>query len=104
MSKTNISRFDGTDYLGSEEMIAAYLNAAIEENDPELLLAAIADVAKARGITKVAQDAGVGRESLYKTLSPGSRPRSGWSRRRGTPRGLPPAHLRRNPARQSQRE
>jgi probable addiction module antidote protein len=75
MSKTNISRFDATDYLGSEEMIAAYLNAAIEENDPELLLAAIADVAKARGITKVAQDAGVGRESLYKTLSPGSRPR-----------------------------
>lgn len=75
MDKINVTRFDAADYLDSEEAIAGYLNAAIEENDPELLLAAIADVAKARGLTKVAQDAGVGRESLYKTLAPGSKPR-----------------------------
>ncbi|MGV2289621.1 addiction module antidote protein [Trinickia sp. YCB016] len=75
MSKVNVSRFDAADYLDSEAAIAAYLNAALEENDPDLLLAAIADVAKARGISKVAADAGVGRESLYKTLAPGSKPR-----------------------------
>jgi probable addiction module antidote protein len=56
-------------------MIAEYLNAALEEGDADVLLAAIADIAKARGITKVAADAGLGRESLYKTLAPGSKPR-----------------------------
>jgi probable addiction module antidote protein len=75
MNKVNVSRFDAAEYLDSEAAIAAYLNAALEENDPDLLLAAIADVAKARGIAKVAADAGLGRESLYKTLAPGSKPR-----------------------------
>ena len=75
MRKANIARFDVADYLDSEEMIAAYLNAALEEGDPDLLLAAIADVAKARGVATVAADAGLGRESLYKTLAPGAKPR-----------------------------
>jgi probable addiction module antidote protein len=75
MSKVNVSRFDAAEYLDSEEAIAAYLNAALAEDDPDLLLAAIADVAKARGIAKVAADAGLGRESLYKTLAPGAKPR-----------------------------
>ena len=75
MRKVAVARFDAADYLDSEEMIAAYLNAALEEGDPDLLMAAIADVAKARGIAKVALDAGVGRESLYKTLAPGAKPR-----------------------------
>ena len=75
MSKHEISRFDVTDYLDSEEMIAEYINAALEQGDADLLVAAIADVAKARGIAKVAADAGLGRESLYKTLSPGSKPK-----------------------------
>ncbi|MCG1054653.1 putative addiction module antidote protein [Mycetohabitans sp. B5] len=75
MSKINISRFDVSEHLDSEEMIAAYLNAAIAEGDPDLLTAAISDIAKARGIAKVAETAGLGRESIYKTLSPGSKPR-----------------------------
>ncbi|CAN0625003.1 putative addiction module antidote protein [Burkholderia multivorans] len=75
MSKIKISRFDVSEQLDSEEMIAAYLNAALEEGDPDLLMAAIADIAKARGIAKVAADAGLGRESLYKTLTPGSKPK-----------------------------
>jgi probable addiction module antidote protein len=75
MKEVKIARFDAADYLDSEEAIAAYLNAALEEGDPDLLIAAIADVAKARGIAKVASDAGLGRESLYKTLSPGSKPK-----------------------------
>ncbi|WP_345816057.1 addiction module antidote protein [Paraburkholderia sp. PREW-6R] len=75
MSKIKTARFDASQYLDSEEMIAEYLNAALEEDDADLLLAAIADIAKARGITQVAADAGLGRESLYKTLAPGSKPR-----------------------------
>lgn len=75
MSKVKISRFDVSEHLDSEEVIAAYLNAALEEGDSDLLMAAIADVAKARGIAKVAADAGVGRESLHKTLAPGSKPK-----------------------------
>ncbi|ACD18921.1 addiction module antidote protein [Paraburkholderia phytofirmans] len=75
MSKIKTARFDASDYLDSEEAIAEYLNAALEDGDADVLLAAIADIAKARGITKVAADAGLGRESLYKTLAPGSKPR-----------------------------
>lgn len=77
MSKVKISRFDVSEHLDSEEMIAAYLNAALEDGDADLLMAAIADVAKARGIAQVAADAGLGRESLYKTLKPGSKPQIG---------------------------
>jgi len=75
MKQVKVSRFDASEHLDSEEMIAEYLNAALEEGDPDLLMAAIADVAKARGIAKVASDAGLGRESLYKTLAPGSKPK-----------------------------
>jgi probable addiction module antidote protein len=75
MNKVKISRFDAADYLDSEEMIAEYINAVMEDGDPELLLAAISDVAKARGMAKVAEDAGLGRESLYKALAPGAKPR-----------------------------
>ncbi|MFB9121980.1 putative addiction module antidote protein [Paraburkholderia dipogonis] len=75
MSKIKTARFDASDYLDSEEAIAEYLNAALEDGDADVLLAAIADIAKARGIAKVAADAGLGRESLYKTLAPGSKPR-----------------------------
>lgn len=67
--------FDAADYLDSEETIAEYLSAIMEEDDPDLLLAAIGDVAKARGMAQIARDAGLGRESLYKALQPGAKPR-----------------------------
>ena len=67
--------FDAAAYLDSEEAIAEYLSAVMEKDNPELLLAAIGDVAKARGMAKIARDAGLGRESLYKALSPGAKPR-----------------------------
>jgi len=69
------SKFDAADYLDSEEMIAEYLTAALEDENPNVFLAAIADVAKARGISAIAQSAGLGRESLYKALAPGAKPR-----------------------------
>lgn len=68
-------RFDAADYLDNEETIAEYLTAALEDNNPDVFLAALADVAKARGMSAVAQGAGLGRESLYKALAPGSKPR-----------------------------
>ncbi|MBU6367588.1 MAG: putative addiction module antidote protein [Gemmatimonadetes bacterium] len=67
--------FDAADYLDSEEVIAAYLNEALASDHPDLLLQAIADVAKARGMAKLAKDTGLGRESLYKALAPGAKPR-----------------------------
>lgn len=69
------SKFDVVDYLDSEEAIAAYLSAVMEENDPELLIAALGDIARARGIAKLAEDSGLNRESLYKALRPGAKPR-----------------------------
>ncbi|AIV67003.1 addiction module antidote protein [Burkholderia pseudomallei] len=73
--KIKTAPFDASNYLDSEEAIAAYINAAIEADDQDLLLLAIADVAKARGMAKVAADAGLGRESLYKALARGANPR-----------------------------
>lgn len=67
--------FDASKYLDSEAAIAEYINAAMAEDDSALFMAALSNVIKARGITKVARDAGIGRESLYKTLAPGAAPR-----------------------------
>ncbi len=70
-----LAPFDIADYLDDEATIAAYLNAAMEDENPDMVLLALADVAKARGMTQVAKDAGLGRESLYKALAPGAHPR-----------------------------
>jgi len=70
-----ISRFDVSEYLTDEASIAAYLSAVVEDGDPDLLIAAIGDIAKARGMSRIASDAGLGRESLYKALDPHSKPR-----------------------------
>ena len=67
--------FDAAEYLNSEQDIADYLTAVIEDNDPALLAAALGDMARARGMTQVAKDAGIAREALYKALRPGSEPR-----------------------------
>lgn len=67
--------FDPTRYLDDEEAIAEYMTAILETNDPDLLLLALSDVARAKGMAQVAKDAGVGRESLYKALTPGAKPR-----------------------------
>ena len=71
----NIAPFDASEYLDTEEVIAEYLTAALENPNPDVFLMAVRDVAKARGVTAVAAKAGVGRESLYKTLRPGAQPR-----------------------------
>ena len=73
--KEKITDLDPAAYLDSEETIAKYLTVTREENDPDLLLAALSNVAKARGMPQIARDSGLGRESLYKALKPGSKPR-----------------------------
>ena len=70
-----LTRFDVTLHLDSEEAIAEYINAVVEQGDPALLIAALGDIARARGMTQVAEKAGLGRESLYKALAPGANPR-----------------------------
>jgi probable addiction module antidote protein len=72
---TKFAPFDAADYLTDEETIAEYLNAALENPDPDLFLVAVRDVARARGMTQLAKDTGLGRESLYKALAPGAKPR-----------------------------
>jgi probable addiction module antidote protein len=74
--KTDYETFDvAADYLVSEERIAGYLSAAAEDEDPNVLLLALCDAAKARGMMEVAKAAGLNRESLYKALKPGAHPR-----------------------------
>jgi probable addiction module antidote protein len=67
--------FDISEYLTDEERIAEYLTAALEDPNPDVFLSAIGHVAKARGMGSIAKDAGLGRESLYKALVPGAKPR-----------------------------
>ncbi|RQO33463.1 putative addiction module antidote protein [Herminiimonas sp. KBW02] len=72
---TKIGAFDTAKFLDSEEAIAAYINAAIEEGETDALMIALSNVIKAKGIASVAEKAGLGRESLYKALTPGAKPR-----------------------------
>ena len=72
---TKFTPFDAADYLDNEETIAAYLTAALEDENPDMFLVAVKDVARARGMTQLAKDTGLGRESLYKALAPGAKPR-----------------------------
>lgn len=67
--KTATHPWDVTRYLDSGEAIAAYLDAALEEDDPALLATALGDVARAKGMTLIARETGLARESLYKALS-----------------------------------
>src|SRR5215472_12839375 len=68
------TRWDAADYLETREDIAAYLDAVLEDGDSDLLKAALGDIARAKGMTEIAQAAGLGRASLYKALSPEAHP------------------------------
>lgn len=72
---TKFAPFDSADYLTDEGTIAEYLSAALEDPNPDMFLVAVKNVARARGITQLARDTGFGRESLYKALAPGAKPR-----------------------------
>jgi len=74
-ASTKLRPFDAARYLNDDAAIAEYMTAVLEAGDPDLLLLALGDVARARGMAQVAKDAGLGRESLYKALAPGAKPR-----------------------------
>lgn len=78
-AKETFSRWDAADYLKSEEDMAAYLQACIEEapEDPALIAAALGDVARARGMVQLAKETGLTREGLYKALSKDGNPNFG---------------------------
>jgi probable addiction module antidote protein len=68
------SKFEIADYLDNKEMIAEYLNIVLEEGDNDDIINAIGHIAKAIGMTKIAQETGMSRPSLYKSLSEGAKP------------------------------
>lgn len=71
------SKFDIADYLDSNEMIAEYLNAVLEEGDDAQTVIAIGNIAKAIGMTRIAEETGLSRPSLYKALTEGAKPQFG---------------------------
>ena len=73
-AKLETTRWDVSDSLDSDEKIAAYLEAALEDGDPQLVTAAIGDIARARGMTQLARDTGLTREGLYKAFGPNGNP------------------------------
>lgn len=74
MRKIATSKFDISEYLASNEMVAAYLNSVMDEGNTSDLIIAIGHVAKASGMTKIAEETGMSRSSLYKALSDGAKP------------------------------
>jgi len=70
-----VTEFDASAFLDDEEVIAEYLTAALEDENPDVFLAAVGNVAKARGMTAIAESTGLGHESLYKAMTPGAKPR-----------------------------
>ncbi len=69
------TRFDMADYLDSDEAIQEYFRQVMENGDPDEIIRALGHIARARGMAQLAKDTGLGRESLYKTFSEGSKPR-----------------------------
>ncbi|MDM7945055.1 addiction module antidote protein [Oceanibaculum nanhaiense] len=73
----NTRLWDASEHLDSPEAIAAYLDAAMEDGDPAVIAAALGDVARARGMTQIARETGLARESLYRALSADGKPEFG---------------------------
>jgi len=73
--RIRVKEFDPSAYLDNDEVIAKYLTAALEDSNPDVFLSAVRNVAKARGMSEIAESTGLGRESLYKAFAPGAKPR-----------------------------
>jgi probable addiction module antidote protein len=69
VTRTKNLRYDTAEYLKTDADMAAYLEAALADGDPVLVTAALGDIGRAKGMTQLARDTGLGRESLYKALS-----------------------------------
>lgn len=74
MSMKSARDYDVVEYLETTDDMAAYLNAALEDGDPAVLSAALGDIARAKGMTRLSRETGVSRDGLYKALSPSGNP------------------------------
>ena len=74
MTKITTTIWDPAAHLSTADDIAAYLEAALQDGDPQLVAAALGDIARAKGMSQIAREAGLGRESLYKSLSASGNP------------------------------
>ena len=74
MARPRTRTWDAAEHLRSRDEMAAYLEAALDDGDAALVAAALGDIARASGMTAIARDTGLGRESLYKALSPEGNP------------------------------
>jgi probable addiction module antidote protein len=70
-----LENFDITEYLDSKEAIAEYLSQVLKDGDSNELIRAIGHIAKAKGMSQIAKEASLGRESLYKSFTPNAKPR-----------------------------
>ena len=75
MSKVEISNFDIAEYLDDKEIMVEYLSQVLADGDTDELLEALGHIAKAKGMSQIAKDTGLGRESLYKTFRKGTKPK-----------------------------
>jgi probable addiction module antidote protein len=69
MNKVTTYQWDAAEHLETKEDMVAYLESALEDGDPNLVVAALGDIARSKGMTNIARETGLGRESLYKSLS-----------------------------------
>jgi len=74
MTKTKITNWDPSDHLETREQMAHYLEAALEDGDSRVIAAALGDIARSKGMSAIADATGLGRESLYKSLSENGNP------------------------------
>jgi len=75
MSKIEITQFDIAQYLDDKDVIVEYLSQILEDGNMDELLEALGNIAKAKGMSQIAKDTGLGRESLYKTFHKGTKPK-----------------------------
>ena len=76
MAKTITGPWDPAEHLNTQEDIVAYLEAALEDGDSQFIASVLGDIARSKGMTEIARETGLGRESLYKALSPNGNPNS----------------------------
>lgn len=75
MSKVPTRPYDSAEYIDSPEAAAAYLDAALEDGDPQIIAATLGDIARSQGMAIIAEKSGLAREALYKSLSADGNPR-----------------------------
>ena len=75
MSKPTTRAYDSADYIDSPEAVAAFLDAALEDGDAQIIAATLGDIARSRGMAMIAERTGLAREALYKSLSADGNPR-----------------------------